>query len=167
MASPKNSTESRLPPPKKNHHTCNGGGERGIQRGVAQARQCTSPIPPYTSRASNSCYAVLLLQCQDHQLHGMDVQHTIHFDEDREFRDDGLLRLVRYPSKLYLLFGWILRRERSVSGIGGQTEAYEVNHCAHLLKICRCDDASVRDIFGGVVILICKGPLPLRCRRHR
>jgi hypothetical protein len=46
LASPKNSTKSRLPPPKKNHHTCNGGGERGIQRGVAQARQCTSPIPP-------------------------------------------------------------------------------------------------------------------------
>ena len=71
------------------------------------------------------------------------------FDEDREFRDDGLLRLVRYPSKLSLLFGWFLRRERSVSGIGGQTEAYEVNHCAHLLKICRCDDASVRDIFDS------------------
>jgi hypothetical protein len=29
-----------------------GGGTRGIQRGVAQARQCTSPIPPYTSRLS-------------------------------------------------------------------------------------------------------------------
>ncbi len=47
------------------------------------------------------------------------------FDEDREFRDDILLHLVGYPLKLSLLFGWFLRRERSVSVIGGQTEAYE------------------------------------------
>jgi len=59
--------------------------------------------------------------------------HLVHLNFDGD-----LLRLVRYPSKLSLLFGWFLRRERSVSGIGGQTVAYEVNHCAYLLKICRC-----------------------------
>ena len=70
------------------------------------------------------------------------------FDEDREWGDDGLLHLVRYPSKLSLLFGWFLRRERSVSGIGCPV-AYEINHCAYLLMICRCDDACVWDIFNS------------------
>jgi hypothetical protein len=93
---------------------------------------------------------LLICQFNDHTSGGwlgckLSFVHT----EDREWGDDGLLRLVRYPSKLSLIFGWFLQRETSVSGIECRTEAYEVIYCAYLHKICRCDDASVWDIFNS------------------
>ena len=53
-------------------------------------------------------------------------------------------------------FGWFLRRDRLLSGIGGQTEAYEVNHYAYLHKICWCDHACLWDIFDDLAANICK-----------
>jgi hypothetical protein len=46
---PRTALQVAYPPAhRKTHHTfMGGGGTRGVQRDVAQARQCTSPIPPY------------------------------------------------------------------------------------------------------------------------
>ncbi len=55
--------------------------------------------------------------------------HLVHLNIDGD-----LLCAVGYHSKHSLLFEWILRREISVSGIGGQTVAYEVNNCVLTLS---------------------------------
>jgi len=44
-----------------------------------------------------------------------------------------LPRQIPFKAFFAVWIGWILQRERSVSGMGGQTVAYEVNHCAYLV----------------------------------